>query len=106
MCLESGVVHRGGKARHGKRGWLKRRRNDRQRGGALYCRERDPMLHVPSCDNLSAMGGSEPDNSAHSGVKDVTKPGLPMSRTKPMRLTEQLGGFPLIWNSILNRGEL
>ena len=37
-------------------------------------------------------------------ARDVCKPGALEARTKPMKLTEQIGNAPLIWNPVFNRG--
>lgn len=36
----------------------------------------------------------------------LQKPGLEKSRTKAIKATAELGSAPLIWNPILNLGEL
>ena len=36
---------------------------------------------------------------------DVTKPGAPETKTKELLVNEELGGAPLLWNPMYNRGE-
>ena len=38
------------------------------------------------------------------GLVDVTRPGDPSTKTKPLQMNEALGSAPLLWNPVFNRG--
>ena len=62
---------------------------------------RPPRL--PHSDSTASLADAA-DAADGRGVRDVTVPGQPLSRTRPLRSVEEVGSAPLIWSPLLNRG--
>lgn len=52
----------------------------------------------------SSASLADADGACAGGVRDVSLPGQPLSRTRPMRAAAELGSAPTIWIPLLNRG--
>ena len=52
----------------------------------------------------SSASLADADGACAGGVRDVSLPGQPLSRTRPLRAAAELGSAPTIWLPLLNRG--
>ena len=52
----------------------------------------------------SSASLADADGACAGGVRDVSLPGQPLSRTRPLRAAAELGSAPTIWIPLLNRG--
>ena len=62
-----------------------------------------PPTRLPHSDSTASLADAA-DAADGRGVRDVTVPGQPLSRTRPLRSVEEAGSAPLIWSPLLNRG--
>jgi len=59
-------------------------------------------LRYRRSDSSASLADAE--GACAGGVRDVSLPGQPLSRTRPLRAAAQLGSAPTIWIPFLNRG--
>lgn len=52
----------------------------------------------------SSASLADADGACAGGVRDVSLPGQPLSRTRPLRSAAEAGSAPTIWIPLLNRG--
>ena len=52
----------------------------------------------------SSASLADAETALAGGVRDVSLPGQPLSRTRPLREAAELGSAPTIWIPLLNRG--
>ena len=52
----------------------------------------------------SSASLADADGACAGGVRDVSLPGQPLSRTRPLRAAAELGSAPTIWIPLLHRG--
>lgn len=62
-----------------------------------------PRPGLPHSDSAVSLADAA-EAAEGRGVRDVTVPGQPLSRTRPLRSVEEAGSAPLIWSPLLNRG--
>lgn len=65
--------------------------SDSSRPPSMSTTEKSRLKPVDSADHLAQ-------------VRDPVQPGLALSRKKSLRIADEFGSAPLIWNSWLNKG--